>query len=75
MEQHSAEYKLPSEDATTFRALSAKANYFSQDGADIGFSANEPCREFAIPNRHSYASLKRVCRYLVGKTRLVHKYD
>jgi len=75
MEQHSTEYKLSSEDATTFRALSARANYLSQDRADICFNTKELCREFAVPNRHSHERLKRVCRYLVGKPRLIHKYD
>ena len=66
MERESVEYKLSPEDATTFRALSARANYLSQDRADIGFSTKELCREFAVPNRHSQAKLKRVCRYLAG---------
>ena len=75
MERESVEYKLSPEDATTFRALSARANYLSQDRADIGFSTKELCREFAVPNRHSQAKLKRVCRYLAGKPRLVHQYN
>ena len=75
MEQHSTEYKLSSEDATTFRALSARANYLSHDRADICFSTKELCREFAVPNRHSRERLKRVYRYLIGTPRLLHKYD
>jgi hypothetical protein len=75
MERESVEYKLSPEDATTFRALSARANYLSQDRADICFSTKELCREFAIPNRHSQAKLKRVCRYLAGKPRLIHQYN
>ena len=34
MEQHSTEYKLSSNDAATFHALSARANDLSQDKAD-----------------------------------------
>jgi len=75
MERESVEYKLSPEDATTFRALSARANYLSQDRADICFSTKELCREFAIPNRNSQAKLKRVCRYLAGKPRLIHQYN
>ena len=75
MEQHSTEYKLSNDDATTIRALSARANYLSQDRADICFSTKELCREFEIPSRHSREMLERGCRYPVGKTRLVNKYD
>ena len=75
MEQHSTEYKLSREDTTAVRALSARANDLSQDRADICFGTKELCREVAVPNRHSHERLKIVCRYLVGKQRLVHKYD
>ena len=74
MEQISDAYLLSSEDATMFRALSARANYLAQDRPDIGYSTKELCREFARPNRNSYQRLKRVCRYLAGKPRLVHHY-
>ena len=50
-------------------------NYLSQDQADIGFLTKERCREFAIPNRNSQGNLKRVCRHLAGKPRLVHQYN
>ena len=75
IEQTSTAYRLSPEDATTFRALAARANYLSQDRADICFSTKELCREFAVPNRHSQDRLKRVCRYLAGKPRLVHNYN
>ena len=74
MEQESAEYKLSSEDATNFRALSARGNFLSQDRADINYATKELCREFAIPNRNSQRRLKHLCRYLVGKPRMVHLY-
>ena len=74
MERVSTEYTLSPEDATNFRALSARANFLSQDRTDIGFSTKELCREFAVPNRNSYNRLKRVARYLIGKPRLVYNY-
>ena len=43
----------------------------AQTRADIGFATKELCREFAVPNQKSFQKLKRVCRYLVGKPRLV----
>ena len=75
MERISAEYTLSPEDATTYRALSARANFLSQDRGDIQYATKELCREFAVPNRNSYNRLKRVGRYLVGKPRIVHRYD
>ena len=62
---------LNPEEATLFRALSARASYLAQDRPDIAFGTKELCREFAIPNASSYHKLKRVVRYLVGLPRLV----
>jgi hypothetical protein len=70
----SAEYVLSPEDATMYRALSARGNFLSQDRADIQYSTKELCREFAVPNRNSFQRLKRLGRYLVGRPRLVHDY-
>ena len=75
MERVSSEYTLSPEDATTYRALSARANFLSQDRGDIQYATKELCREFAVPNRNSYSRLKRVGRYLVGKPRMVHRYN
>ena len=60
--------------ATTFRAISARANYLSQDRADGSYSSKELCREFGAPNEHSREKLKRLGRYYKGKPRLVYKY-
>jgi hypothetical protein len=70
----STSFALNPEEATLYRALSARANYLAQDRPDIAFSTKELCREFAIPNKDSYQKLKRVCRYLIGLPRLVYVY-
>ena len=76
MEQlQSVGHELSPEEATMYRALSARANYLAQDRTDIAFSCKELCREFAVPNKNSYLKLKRVIRYLVGLPRLVYKFD
>ena len=75
MEKVSDTYLLSPEDATMFRALSARGNYLAQDRPDINFATKELCREFSRPNRNSYQRLKRLGRYLIGKPRLVYKYD
>ena len=67
-------YELSPQDATTFRALSARGNFLSQDRADISYSSKELCRDFAIPNKKSFEKLKRMTRYLAGQPRLIHKF-
>ena len=74
MEKLSTAYVLSSDDATTYRALSARGNFLAQDRPDIGYGTKELCREFSVPNRNSQQRLKRVGRYLAGKPRLVYKY-
>ena len=44
---------LEPEEATAFRALSARGNYLAADRPDIGYSANELCRSFAQPDQNS----------------------
>lgn len=65
---------LTSESATPYRGMSARGNYLSQDRTDLSFSIKEPCRDFAIPNNTSFAKLKRVGQYCVGRPRLVYKF-
>ena len=65
---------LKSNDATTYRAISARGNYLGQDRADGSYSSKELCREFSAPNEHSLQKLKRLGRYYKGKPRLVYKY-
>ena len=60
---------LEPEQATTFRALTARANYLSQDRVDTSYSTKELCREFAAPANSSLQRLKRLARFLVGKPR------
>ena len=67
-----AEGALDPEQATGYRALSARGNDLSQDRADIAYSTKALCREYSQPNNNSYAKLKRVGRYLVGRPRLLY---
>ena len=67
--------KLNPEDATTFRALSARGNYLAQDRPDGSYASKELCREFAAPNDQSLNKLKRLGRYYVGRLRLIFKFD
>ena len=66
---------LQGEDATTFRALAARANYLALDRPDIAFTTKELCRAFASPSRASVFLLKRLVKYLVGVPRLVWHFN
>ena len=57
-------------DARLFRALAARANYLSQDRADIQYAAKEACRHMAAPTRAAWGKLKRLVRYLLQFPRL-----
>jgi hypothetical protein len=70
-----ADFLLDREEATMFRALSARANFLAQDRPDVNFSTKELCREFSAPNQKSFLRLKRLVRYLIGLPRLVYRYD
>ena len=52
-------FELEPAEATMFCALSARANYLSQDRLDISFAGKEFCREFAIPNTNSFLKLNK----------------
>ena len=67
-------HELISTEATAVRALAARSNYLAQDRADIAYSAKELCREFTVPTKRKYETLKRLATYLAGQPRLVHQY-
>ena len=74
-EKISESFTLSPVDATTYRALSARANFLAQDRADIGFATKELCKEFSVPRRLSQQRLKRLGRYLMERTRCVTSYN
>ena len=53
-----------------FRALAVRANYLSQDRADVQYAAKEACRQMAAPSRAAWGQLKRLVRYLLLFPRL-----
>ena len=67
--------ELSPSDATTFRALAARANYLAQDRPDTNFASKELCREFAVPSVDSHKRLHHLCRYLLGVPRHVYSYN
>ena len=65
---------LPTSEHTRFRSLSARANYLAADRPDCQFAAKEVCRWMASPSELSMLAIKRLCRFLGGRRRLVYRY-
>ena len=65
---------LDGDEATTFRALAARANYLSLDRPECAYATKELCRFFATPTKTGVEQLKRLVRYLVGAPRLVWNF-
>jgi hypothetical protein len=58
---------------TRYRSVVARANFLAQDRPDIRYSVKELCREMACPRMRSWKALKKLCRYLKGKPRLIQR--
>ena len=58
-------------EATTYRALAARANYLAQDRPDVQYAAKEVCRGMASPTSGDMQKLRRLGRYLIGSPRVV----
>ena len=59
---------------SAFRGAAARGNYLSQDRVDAHFACKEVCRWMAKPTTRSWQALKRLCRDLAGKPRLVYRF-
>ena len=65
---------LGAQDATRFRALTARGNYLALDRADIQFAVKELSRRMSAPRSGDMDLLKRLGRYLAGTSRAVYTY-
>ena len=65
---------LPDEQASLYRAITARANYIAQDRADIQYAVKELCRRMSDPDENCFNRLKRLGRYLRGKPRAVSRF-
>ena len=65
---------LSKQDATKYRGLAARANFLSQDRADLQYATKEVARRMATPRVGDWNLLKRLGRYLVGAPRVVYEY-
>ena len=73
-EQVDTEKELEIHEQTPYRGNGARCNYVGPDRPDIQYSAKEICRWMSTPTNLGQDALKRLCRFLLGRKRLVFKY-
>ena len=66
--------ELTKEEKKAFRGMAALLNFYSQDCPDTQFLAKEVSRDMAKPRMKSWAKVKRVAKYLVGRDSVVWKF-
>ena len=71
-QQYVDDKDLPDNELTAYRARAARANYLAADRPDIQFTAKEACRWMSRPTKLGMEGLRRMCRYLNGRWRLVY---
>ena len=64
------DYDLGDAEATDFRACVARLNFLGQDSPDLQFPAKELSKEMSKPRYSSWARLKKVVRFLVGRRKV-----
>ena len=65
---------LTGEEATRYRAITARLNYLAVDRPDIQYAVKEAARSMATPQKAHWSKLTRIGRYLVGKPRLIMRF-
>ena len=60
---------------SNYRSVGARFNYLQQDCPDIQYGTKEVCRGMANPTERDWECLKKLARYLVGRERVVWKYE
>ena len=62
-------------ETTQYRALSARGNFLALDRVDIIYAVKEISRKMSAPCKGDWARLERLAKYLLGKPRLVMRFD
>ena len=60
--------------ASLYRAITAHANYISQERADVQHAVEELCRRMSDPDKESIVRLKRLGHYFRDKPRAVSRF-
>ena len=64
------ELPLDEQQASQYRAITARYNHITLDRPDLAFAVKELARRMAKPTRGDWMKLKRLGRYLLAKPRM-----
>jgi hypothetical protein len=67
------EWDLSPREASLYRSVVARGNYLAQDRADIRYVVKELCQRMSRPSNIDFIRLKRLCRYLAGRPRVIQE--
>lgn len=67
--------ELSEQQASQYRAITARCNYITPERPDIAYTVKELSRKMAKPTVGDWQRLKRLGRYLLGKPRLQQIYQ
>ena len=67
--------EMEKEEGTEFRGVVARMNFLSQDCPDLQFPVKECSKQMANPTKGARRSAKKIARYLVGRRKVVWRYD
>ena len=70
-EEESMGKRLDKHKALQYRANVARCNYMCQDRSDVQYQVKELCRNMSDPTEADWLMLKRLARYLIGRTRVI----
>ena len=57
-----------------YRSVVATINFMATDMPDLQFACKEACRDMSAPTEQSWAKVKRIGRYLVGREKVIWKF-
>ena len=67
--------QLPKEDASRYRSVTMRGLYLAQDRGDIAEAVKCLTRRMQTPCTEDEKALKRLCRYLIGRPRVVIRFE
>ena len=67
--------EMESKEGTEVRGVAARMNFLGQDCPDLQFPVKECSKQMARPTKGAWKSAKKIARYLVGRERVIWRYD
>ena len=75
MNEENLPKEMGDDEASRYRAATARLNFLFQDNPDVQFVSKECSRRMARPHVDDWTLLKKAVRYLFGAPRLVYMYQ